>query len=82
MITIQNYHFEDIPRIHIKCDVMPGQHYLKSTKIVEYPSLPGVIELWIFAIDGWNVYDQITRTLPAMQSTPAPMPGYERGDLP
>ena len=27
-------------------------------------------------------YENRKRALPPMQSTPAPMPGYERGDLP
>jgi hypothetical protein len=43
--------------------------------------------LWVWVWSGapdWedNLERTTTRTLPAMQSTPAPMPQYERGDLP
>jgi hypothetical protein len=59
MITIQNHHFADAPRIHLPVDHMPGQKYNRSVKLVEYPSLPGVIEMWIFNVDGWDIHDRV-----------------------
>jgi small-conductance mechanosensitive channel len=56
--TINNYNFSDVPRIHIKVDVMPGQKYKKSEKVVCYKSLPD-IELWRFNVDGWDIFDQV-----------------------
>lgn len=59
MIKIQNLCFADVPRVHIPVDHMPGQKYNRSVKVVEYPSLPGVIEMWIFNVDGWDIHDQV-----------------------
>ena len=58
---INNLVFSGAPRVHVPRPVMPGQKYNKSKKVVEYSSLPGVIELWIFNVDGWDIYDFIRR---------------------
>ena len=65
---IHNLEFSDEPRVHIPVQITPGQRYLNSVKVVEYPSLPGVIELWKFNVDGWDIFDLVNQPYPPLPS--------------
>ena len=58
-IKINNLVFMDVPRVHIPVQIMPGQKYATSQKVVEYKCLPGVVELWRFNTDGWDIFDKV-----------------------